>query len=295
MIKLLSPEPNGGMPFEIEDLLRIQDGLYLGLSFLCNAAAIPFILSGCEVTASTSSTCTVTAGWVWLEGDFRYFPGYTGNYPFYIVKDVNQFTTKTFENGSVQNALVDAFAKPVATVATGQENIAMNPGSDVRYKKALTGDLQAAIDKINKELPTKATKLFNRVPWTDLVLTDDAYSVTSPGVRRAQYMMDEFGTVHLRGSITNNKLIAGQNLSALTLAVLPPSIVPNHHMNLVAASVFGAPSNGGSQLRYNQLRMVILGKDTGGADIGKLTVSTSEVFSDSVSVSLDGISWNMSA
>lgn len=320
MIKFISPEPNGGMPFEIEDLLQVQDGVYSGLAFLCSAAGTPLLLSGCEVTTSTATTCTISSGWVWLENDFRLFPGYSGSYPFYIVKDVNKYYTKTFEDGTIQNALVDTFAKAVTSVAANQENIAMNPSNaSQRYKTAITSDVTAAlatetlarsaadanlqvqVDKLAVDIKNKATKFFTAIPWTDIYLEADGASATTPGLKRAQYMLDELGTVRLRGNITNSTLLIGQNKTSLILATLPASILPAQNMSLNPAvnwsSKHYTDANGNlnqyqvGQTMFADTRLAIAGKESFGNPIGRITILTKYPIFDAIDISLEGISW----
>ncbi len=81
--------PSGGMPFEGDDLLFMQDALYGGILAIANALSSQdlgvfenYILSGCEI-AHDGSGGSISPGWIVVEGKLVYFAGYDNpNWPY---------------------------------------------------------------------------------------------------------------------------------------------------------------------------------------------------------------------
>lgn len=74
--------PNGGMPLELDDLNWIQDAYKEAISGIwktyVDALSGNCILSGCVPTLVAPSTYDITAGFVLLNNEVRYYPGQTG-------------------------------------------------------------------------------------------------------------------------------------------------------------------------------------------------------------------------
>jgi hypothetical protein len=80
MQRLLTP--NGGMPLELDDFNFIQDAYKEAIGGLLRAYVSTYdgncILSGCVPTETSPNVYTITAGFVMLGYEIRYYPGQTG-------------------------------------------------------------------------------------------------------------------------------------------------------------------------------------------------------------------------
>lgn len=165
MIKLIPTLPTG-FPFEIEDLLSLQNNLSDMTSKHFAGIGNAYILQGCIISNvnKANSTCYMSGGTVWMDGEVRQVESFTGSYPFYIVSDIDSFSTKIFENGTNLNAYIYTTAKVVTTPpaasinttdALGDGNqpflgnkqtwITMNPDTVQRFSLLVTHDVAVAL------------------------------------------------------------------------------------------------------------------------------------------------------
>lgn len=135
MNKLLFP--NGGMPVFLDDLAFVQSAEFDAFKGIIRAVADAYsgnlILGGCVLTEPTSTTATLSEGWVMLGYEIYYVPGNTvskpagPSYTGEIQPDVylDAAGNRTFGNGSSQNPWQVRRAKlgPYATVSDAYINM----------------------------------------------------------------------------------------------------------------------------------------------------------------------------
>ncbi|WP_046245014.1 hypothetical protein [Hymenobacter terrenus] len=243
MKKLLSPLPAGGFPFTVEDLLNLQDEVYRSIYALYGTVGASFVVSGCTTSNGGNpfgGNVVVTPGYVWLNNELRYFPGYSGAFPFHIVPDLDVLETRTYANGAVQNSYRTSPAKASRT-AGGGPSILFNPGTSQRLvplinaseaatRKAaddvltdgLAGEIEARVQAIQElsntlttlqiqlntltnTVNTKVTRVRAATPWTNLVLEPKWFPFpVGSAFNPPQWKQNEDGFIHLRGlAITN--------------------------------------------------------------------------------------------
>jgi microcystin-dependent protein len=151
--RFIVPVAPGKLPFENEDVNNLQDTPMMAMRELLASVGTYFVINGAVVTAhdSATSTCTLSPGYVFLGGHIRFFPGYTGTYPCFIVADSDVRTQKTFEDGNVQDVYVQRFAKMALTPGAGQA-IRCAPDAEYRYQDMIIARSTAAITALQDEV-----------------------------------------------------------------------------------------------------------------------------------------------
>lgn len=170
--QLVVPFAPGKFPLENEDLSNLQESSLFIIREIFGSAGTHFVINGAAVTAqnATASTCTVSAGYVYLNGNIRFFPGYTGAYPFFIVNDADVKTKKTFSDGNIKDAYVQRFAKAVTSPGTGQA-IRCNPVAEYRYRDMMIAAPTAAISTLDASVTALQNEV--RVPVGGIIMWGD--------------------------------------------------------------------------------------------------------------------------
>jgi microcystin-dependent protein len=147
MKKLLNPLPAGGFPFENEDLLSLQTQEFLTSEKVYESIGSTYVVTGCNVTSSdpTASTCVVSSGYVYLGGELRPFPGYSGGYPFYVIAAPDTYQTKRFFDGTVQNTYVSKTAVGTATQPATGQYLTFGPAYSETLTSQVTGTVTRAL------------------------------------------------------------------------------------------------------------------------------------------------------
>jgi hypothetical protein len=260
MKRLINPQPNGLVPFTNEDLLTLQNEGFDSLKQILNGYDTGFVLSGCGSVPGSAkyytyggiglehlggivdnTRLTIPAGYVWLDGDIRYFPGAVVPFgaTFYIKADVITNTKKTMQDGTLKNVYAQTNATYSPTRPTTGQYITCNPTPDLVFNKVIVADIQSKLDLVSTLLTrsladerdertnadlqlnqllvglstlvdTKVTKKITGTGWIDITLNSGF--TTEPanipgGFYKAQYKRTEDGFVHLRGKLdfnTNN-------------------------------------------------------------------------------------------
>jgi hypothetical protein len=127
MKHLISPIANGGAPIYLDDL--INNDLQNKQAYEAILAGLDdkIILSGCEVTVTVPGSCTITAGFVYLNGTVMETPIYAGAYPVYIHEATTVNDTRDFEDGNTDIVATTLSAEYTATPSG--DNIEINPTS----------------------------------------------------------------------------------------------------------------------------------------------------------------------
>ena len=151
--RFIVPVAPGKLPFENEDVTNLQDTPMTAVRELLASVGTYFVINGAVVTAQDPATsiCTLSPGYVFLGGQIRFFPGYTGAYPCFIVANSDVRTQKTFEDGNVQDVYVQRFAKMALTPGAGQA-IRCAPDAEYRYQDMVIARSTAAITALQNEV-----------------------------------------------------------------------------------------------------------------------------------------------
>jgi hypothetical protein len=232
---LINPLPAGGFPLENEDLLTLQDVHRAALNATLAGLGSHYVLNGCNLVDidSDGSICYINPGYIFIDGEVRYFAGYSGGYPFYVVSDTNSVTQKTFEDGNAKDTHVSFRTKILTSKPTGVQVVSFTPSPQETIANAITGELAAALAKeiTDREVAvaTKQTRVTSRIPWTDIILSPSGdYTTSNPNdfqgrdYNKAQYMRTEDGIVHLRGYLK----YVGTNDGSYISSQLPAAIQP---------------------------------------------------------------------
>lgn len=280
MKRLISPVPTGGVPYENEDFLTLQNEGFDALKQICAGLPGAFVLSGCGSVLGTetyygstqavgigylagnqSIQVVVPDGYVWLDGDIKYFAGGVFNTPFYIKSDSVSYTKKTLQDGTLKNVYVTSNAVGVNSKPVTGQYITCNPTPEFVFQDVVTAKVATALNSeiatrqtsaatertertdadkqlnnllatLNDVVATKVTKRIERAVWTDITLAagyNTNYSFPVP-----QYMRTEDGFVHLRGYFE----LATNNTSGGVFTTLPNgfSVVGEHRINFNSAA-----------------------------------------------------------
>ena len=239
---LTNPLPAGGFPLENEDLLTLQEVPRVALNAALAGLGTHYVLSGCVVDDLDPdiSICYVTPGYLFIDGQVRYFAGnYGGTYPFYVMADTDSVSQKTFEDGNAKNAAVSLRTRIVTNRPTTGQFVTFNPNAVEKISTSITGalatalateitDRQNADNALSATIGTKQTRVTVKIGWTDLQITNADYTTSDPNdftgrdFNKMQYMRTEDGVVHLRGYVKNNGAAIGGYISG----TLPPAIQP---------------------------------------------------------------------
>jgi len=146
----------GGLPLTQNRLAYLQTAyteLFAALGLLGGTASTPIVVSG-MLTTTTMSTITVTAGWLYYNGELLSFPGYTGSsalapgHALYIV--VSQTATPlTFNDSSTPNVVLENTAvieSLVNTTPVDATHVLFT--SLVLFQKAFGANARAALASI---------------------------------------------------------------------------------------------------------------------------------------------------
>lgn len=110
MKKLISPIAAGLMPLFKSDLTILQDNVYAALLSYCKGISqgYSFVLQGMTTSVSGGTDLVIAEGYWWRHdsNEIIYFPGATlaGSLVGSVTKTGTTTTTKTFKDGSIQNA-----------------------------------------------------------------------------------------------------------------------------------------------------------------------------------------------
>jgi len=162
--RIITPIADGGIPINATDLASMQDLAQVPLQEALKGVAASMVLSGCIVSNvnTTAQTCTISAGYVFLNDAVMRFPSYTGTYPFYIVEGTPAIEQREFEDNVAKDAFITRSAKAVASATGG--SILFNPQPAATLKSSMLGvvpaqiaALQAQIANLQTALETKAS------------------------------------------------------------------------------------------------------------------------------------------
>lgn len=239
MKRLITPLPSGGVPYENEDILQLQNGNFESLKQVLSGLGSAFVVSGCDILAVDTNlkTVSLSAGWAWLDGDIREFPAYTGSYPAYIKSALDTFDKKDLQDGTRKNVYVNHTATTVTSRPVGVDFIECAPAPTADFRGMVTGNLAAALaaeiadrqsqdaaesaariaainaltaqlTQLTNLVNTKVTRKVALIPWTPVDLTTFSYftKVSQSGFPDPEFMRTEDGWVHFRGAVqpTNN-------------------------------------------------------------------------------------------
>ncbi|WP_066836463.1 hypothetical protein [Rufibacter ruber] len=228
MNKLINPVPSGGFPFTVDDAIRIEYELHAAIGALANGIdASGFVISGCTATVS-GSTLIISNGFVYLDGQYMRFGGYTGSYPAYVKAGTPTKTQRIYGDGFSKDATIETFAVVTTSQPGSGSYITFNPQPNKVLKTSITGSVDARLTQeitdrtngdnvlsgridsevgtLNSAIALKANKV--QPVWQNIVFSNNSGSSftadTSSSFRQTpQYMKDEFGFVHLRGHVNS--------------------------------------------------------------------------------------------
>lgn len=166
--------PNGGMPVYLDDLAFMQSANLDAFRGIIREVAEQYggnlILGGCNLTEPTTTTATLSEGWVMIGYEVYYVPGNTvaktagQSYTGEILPDVYLDTngSRTFANGSTQNPWQIRRAKlgPHNTVSDAYINIPTTK----RLPQAIAASVKPVFDTL---VPTGFINSWNNNPTLD--------------------------------------------------------------------------------------------------------------------------------
>lgn len=195
----------GGAPIFKGDLFGIfNKDIWTAVEALLspfNSDTQGIVVSGC-VTTNNAGNFDMTAGVVYLNGEFMEIPSYTNQaFTKYIAPSSVVDDTRTFQDGSSH----------VVASKTSAGIYGSAPGSGQYLTIASLTDLD---DRRWSTLFVRGTNK-TPIPWTNITLINSWASVSG---QTAQYMMDSFGQVHLRG------VLDGTGLTNAVFANIPTGI-----------------------------------------------------------------------
>lgn len=275
----------------------------------CDPAEIT-ILSGCDITVD-GQDYTLTAGWAAyanevFQVDAAVFTAPAGQVGVWVIEETYLDSDPvTFDDGNEFNVNVIHKLKLQSGVSgsglkdTGEEIALVEKLDELLQIQQKIDDLVAAapgvLDTLNElagalnddpdfaatmtnSLAAKANK--TQSAWIDIPLSNGWENYTAAGMK-AQYMLDEFGWVHLRGAIRG---INATDETIVPYGVLPSSIKPPNAGN-VDNTVFLCPNTSGTK---DTLRILVTSSNSLG-----LTIHTySGEHADAITIYLNGISWD---
>ena len=184
MKRLINPLPTGGVPFENEDILTLQNEGFDSLKQICAGLSGAFVLSGCGSVIGTetyygssqavgigylagnpSINVVVPAGYVWIDNDIKCFTGGVFTTPFYIKSDSPTLTKKTLQDGTLKNVYNVSDAIGVNSRPTTGQYITCNPTPEFVFQDVVTAKVQSGL---NSEISTRQTSVaIERTERTD--------------------------------------------------------------------------------------------------------------------------------
>jgi microcystin-dependent protein len=138
MKRYLNPISDGGAPIFLDDLISSDSETYTALNAIVSGFGEPVVLSGCELSNinPVGFTVDISAGVVFIDGEVRESPAYSGSYPVYLEPSADLIETRDFEDGTTEDVFVTKSAIYSASLP-GVEHIKFNPTTKSRFSDVL--------------------------------------------------------------------------------------------------------------------------------------------------------------
>jgi len=177
----------GGMPFELDDLDYLQNGINEAFKDMFSAYGDSFVLTGCEVTTAVPNY-NVSAGLIVLNGEVLPFAG--GSVPISLNVDY-------FELSITYDPAGNEVFQDTSTHDTYAIRSAVLASAGVQPSNTLAISPRVTIHDIVREKAGESTasQVSDANNWTPLALTGSATAIITP-----EYMVKDDGQVLFRGS-----------------------------------------------------------------------------------------------
>ena len=136
MKRFQNPISDGGAPIFLDDLISNDVETYKAIASIVSGFNEVVILSGCELSNVTVGSFDVSAGVVFIDGEIRESPAYSGPYPIYLEPSADVVITRDFEDGTTEDVFVTKSAVYTAALPGG-EHIQFDPVTKSRFQHVL--------------------------------------------------------------------------------------------------------------------------------------------------------------